>query len=156
MKLHKLTSQGISHVILPLLLVVGLAVGGTYVMVSNHADSVNFSATAKKPAKKPAAPPKPAKPAKPAKVKTTTSRITVFSKGGTYKSVHFGIAATDTKFTYAKCGSQKITTAKAAGYDFKQNTKKAKQIFFCLQVHDPIIHSAVIWPFLFAIIILIA
>ncbi len=38
MKLNRLNANGFSHIFVPLLIVIGVAVAGTYTLVASHAD----------------------------------------------------------------------------------------------------------------------
>lgn len=52
--MRRLNNKGISHMLVPLLIVVAVGIVGTYLLVSSHADSVNSAADAKKPISNPA------------------------------------------------------------------------------------------------------
>lgn len=88
----RLNARGISHIAVPLALMVLMAIGGTYMVVSNRTNSLASIAgttggtpasTAKHKSKpKPAKKVKPAKKAKPAK-----SFIVVYSEKGAYDSI---------------------------------------------------------------------
>lgn len=103
-KLRSLNSKGVSHLLVPLLVVVTLAVGGTFMLVSSHANNsgvlgqqtTNTGGTEAKTGstKKP----------KKSKIDPNTSKLVVFSASGTYKSFKVLSGPSAEKATAAKCG----------------------------------------------------
>lgn len=91
MKLQKLSSHGIAHFVLPLLITVLIGVIGTYVLVSSHADSVSGP---------------------------NTSTYFLFSAHGKYKYAQ--ISANNASFTKAKCGNKKLPQNSSLTLTFKQ------------------------------------
>lgn len=102
-KLKPLNGRGMSHLMVPLVIVLTIAVGGTFMMVSSKAETppnpgglsapAELAATDKKKNKKP-------------KIDPNTSKLLIYSAAGTFKdgSVKVVTGPKDGKVVAAKCG----------------------------------------------------
>lgn len=107
-KLRALDNRGLSHLLVPLLVIVTLAVGGTFMVVASHANGGDVlgtntggasadgagSGSGKKTAKKP----------KKSKIDPNTTKLYVYNGAGTLGSFQIVQGGDSGKVTAAKCG----------------------------------------------------